>query len=235
MANRKLASLVDKICLSLPGSENYFPKEKVEFTGNPVRQNILDSVDSAAGASQDKLTIAVLGGSQGARGVNDLVIEAFCGRTAADLVDVKLIHQTGQADYERVAAAYDVRRKGVEVAPFFEDMGAVYSRADLLVSRAGATTLTEAAVLGKPAILIPYPYAADNHQQKNGDYYVRGGGALQFAEKEFSGGALAAEIIRLAEDRSELARMKGAMKKLGCPQAAERIVDICLAAARPKR
>ena len=107
-------------------------------------------------------------------------------------------------------------------------MAAVYARADLLVSRAGATTLAELAVLGKPAILIPYPQAADNHQEKNADHYVRGGGARLLRQRELDAGKLAGAMSELLTDEAQLLAMARSMRRLGLPEAAEKIVDCCL-------
>jgi UDP-N-acetylglucosamine--N-acetylmuramyl-(pentapeptide) pyrophosphoryl-undecaprenol N-acetylglucosamine transferase len=107
-------------------------------------------------------------------------------------------------------------------------MDLVYSQADLVVSRAGATTLAELSVLGKPAILIPYPYAADNHQEKNGQYYVLGGGALQFPQKSLTAEKLGDAVAELLFDESKLLNMSAAMKRLSFPDAPERIVACCL-------
>ena len=232
LANRKLGRLVDRVCVSMPGSEGYFPAEKVSFCGNPVRENLLALAKISQVEGHKKPTVLVLGGSQGARVVNELVVEAFCGDSGGALAGIELIHQTGRADYEKVMKQYLEHGRQAEVAPFFQDMAEVYARADLLVSRAGATTLTELAVLGKPAILIPYPYAADNHQKKNGDYYVDGGGAVMFDQNTLIAADLAVVIAGLAADRGRLQEMALAMKRLARPDAAERIVDICLEAAR---
>ena len=219
--------MVNRICISLPGSENYFPPERTVFTGNPVRRSILDLAGSPPVPKQGGKTLLVLGGSQGAHRVNRLVVDAFCGEGSMP-AGVDIIHQTGSADAEWVREEYRQRGIAAEVAPFFQEMDKVYARADVLVSRAGATTLTELAVLGKPAVLIPYPYAADNHQQKNGEYYVEGGGALQFVESDLTGAKLAAVLQDLLADEERLERMGRAMRRLGRPDAAEKIAAICL-------
>ena len=165
LANRKLGAFVERICLSLPDTLGMFPASKTTLTGNPVRNAIVEA--SLARNEHDGRikTILVLGGSQGARAVNQLVVEAFT--TDADLAaDYHLIHQTGREDESTVQSSYDKAGLKAEVSAFFDDMADVYKRADLVVSRAGATTLAELAVMGLPAILIPYPYAADNHQEK---------------------------------------------------------------------
>ncbi len=232
LANRKLGKIVDHICISLPGSEKYFPQQKVQFTGNPVRKDILEL---AAGAIPDDmaetLTLLVLGGSQGAHGLNKIVTEALCDLDRKPLSGFSVIHQTGNADAGWVEEKYCSAGIKARVAPFFQDMKEVYQKADVLVSRAGATTLTELAVLGKPAILVPYPYAADNHQQKNAAYYVEGDGARQFSEAELTAETLADVLSTLNNDRARLVTMGQAMRSMARPDAAEKIIDICIRAA----
>jgi len=117
------------------------------------------------------------------------------------------------------------------VEPFFRDMTAVYGQADLVISRAGATTLAELAILGKPAILVPYPHAADNHQQENARYYVEGGGCRALKEKDLDSRRLATEMNGLLADDALRNEMRMNMRKLGQPEAAAKIIDVCLAAA----
>ncbi len=230
LANRKLGPFVDRVCLSLPRSEHEFSREKIHYTGNPVRRNILElagnpSLNAVAG---NKKTLLILGGSQGARDVNRLVSEGLENLSNALLGDLRVIHQTGEQDFVAIKQVYE--RRGIEalVQPFFTDMAEIYRQADLLVSRAGATTLAEIAVLGKPAILIPYPFAADNHQEKNADYYVAGGGAIVMRQHEITSDVLAGNIRQLIFDEGKLSAMGLAMKKLAFPDAAEKIVACCL-------
>jgi len=229
LANRKLGKIVDRVCLSLPGSEMYFPAGKTINTGNPVRKNILDLFEGKKkGEKKVKPTLLVLGGSQGAQMLNKLVTEAFLLEDFKLFSKINLIHQTGEKDAAKVVALYEKNGIRAEVKPFFEKVEEVYAKADLLVSRAGATTLSEIAVLGKPAILIPYPYAADNHQIKNGEYYAQGGGALLYQEKDLSGHVLAKCIDDLVCNPTRLGAMGAAMRKLSFPDAAGKIVACCL-------
>jgi UDP-N-acetylglucosamine--N-acetylmuramyl-(pentapeptide) pyrophosphoryl-undecaprenol N-acetylglucosamine transferase len=227
LANRKLGSLVSKICLSLPGSEKCFPEEKTVLTGNPVRKELLELAGKNVEKTGPKLTLLVLGGSLGAHRVNELVNGAFA-LGIPELRNIKVIHQTGPQDADAVKMEYTRSNIDATVAPFFTDMAAIYSEADLLVSRAGATTLAELSVLGKPAILIPYPYAADNHQEKNAEFYVQGGGARMFIEKDLTTETLAEQLVMLFKDPVELNKMSMAMRSTAFPQAAEQIVDECL-------
>ena len=230
LANRKLGKIVDRICLSLPGSAEYFPKEKTVHTGNPVRKKILDlyKKDSGVKENRKKPTMLVLGGSQGASGVNRLVMEAFLDPEYSLSTRIHLIHQTGEKDLKMVIDGYREAGVRVNVKPFFTKMEKVYERADFLVSRAGATTLSEIAVLGKPAVLIPYPYAADDHQTRNAEFYVQGGGAMMFQEKELTGRFLAERIVELVTDEGKLEIMGQAMRKMSWPDAPEKIVACCL-------
>lgn len=225
LANRKLAAFATKICLSLPASEKFFPGKKTVLTGNPVREAILALAQADRGKEKENQTLLVLGGSLGAHRVNELVCEAFA---STKLSKIRVIHQTGPNDVEMVKAAYAKHNINATVAPFFTDMAAIYKEADLLVSRAGATTLAELSVLGKPAILIPYPYAADNHQEKNADYYVQGGGAVMFIEKDLDVERLTEELSLLFSDTEKLQMMGKAMQGCAFPDATEKIVDECL-------
>lgn len=226
LANRKLGRIVDRICLSLPASQAYFPAGKTVLTGNPVRSQITDLRDSSKPEGNRK-TVLILGGSQGARAINDMIVEVFtAGEMDLSLIDI--IHQTGVADEARIQKAYEENQVNASVSAFFDDMAAVYGRADFVVSRAGATTLAELAVLGKPAILIPYPHAADNHQQKNGMSFVEQGGAILFSQDEVTADTLREEIKSLLARPQVLQSMSRNMKELGIPDAADRIVDLCL-------
>jgi UDP-N-acetylglucosamine--N-acetylmuramyl-(pentapeptide) pyrophosphoryl-undecaprenol N-acetylglucosamine transferase len=226
LANRWLGRWVDRVFLSIPGSESYFPPGKTMLTGNPVRGELLAAAGAAGPAGENVLL--VLGGSQGAHRVNTLVVEGLTANRHRLPADFKVLHQTGTADASWVAAAYRQQAIAAEVAPFFEDMVDRYRRAALVVSRAGATTLAELTVLGKPALLIPYPYAADNHQAKNAAYLAAGGAARVLVEGELDSEQLAAQIVELLADhtsRQELARQARQLARL---DATETIISECL-------
>lgn len=226
LANRKLGRVADTVCLSLPGSEHYFEAEKTVLTGNPVRQAILElSKEKSVEAEDTQPTLLVLGGSLGAHRINELV-PAACAELKQ--TKIKVIHQTGPEDDAMVSKAYAACGVEATVQPFFTDMAAIYREADCLVSRAGATTLAEISVLGKPALLIPYPYAADNHQEINAKHYVEKGGALLCIEKDLTAAALAQQLETLLGDRKRLVEMAMAMQSCAFPDATERIVDVCL-------
>ncbi|MCB2180666.1 MAG: undecaprenyldiphospho-muramoylpentapeptide beta-N-acetylglucosaminyltransferase [Desulfobulbaceae bacterium] len=225
MANRKLGSFVDRVFLSLPGSEKYFSEKKCVLTGNPVRKEIV----AAAGKSKEPqtgLTLLVIGGSLGAHRVNTLILEAMAVLENPP-PDFKVIHQTGAADEQFVRNGYEELGIMAEVSAFFENMADLYKKADIVVSRAGATSLAEMTVFGLPMILIPFPYAADDHQQKNGEYLVRGGAARMIREKELDGEQLAEEILNLMSDKKKRREMALAAAELARPNATMEILKEC--------
>jgi len=225
LANRLAGKLADRICISLPCGE-HFPRQKVVQTGNPVRKEILALQDIPKDWSAP-VNLLVLGGSQGAHKVNMVVVET-AKILVAQGVAFSITHQTGQQDYDQVVRSYEELGVDATVQPFFSNMAEVYQRAHLAVSRAGATTLAELAVTGVPAVLIPYPYAADDHQQTNGEYYAAGGGCWVKKEKELEGRELA-EILRSAalDPAAVLASRSARMKALAIPDATDAIVKVC--------
>jgi UDP-N-acetylglucosamine--N-acetylmuramyl-(pentapeptide) pyrophosphoryl-undecaprenol N-acetylglucosamine transferase len=233
MANRLAGKLADRVLISLPCSPPFPPKKTVQ-TGNPLRREILEAARVEKQAV-DQPTLLVLGGSQGAHRVNVLMMEAM-EQLQAQGLRLRLIHQTGTADREQVAQCYARLGIDAEVAAFISDMAGVYVRADLVVSRAGATTLAELAAMGLPALLIPYPFAADDHQVTNGEYYVKGNGCRMLRESGLTGEILAQTIREHLRNREELHTMATNMKTMAMPDATNRIVDECTRlAARTER
>lgn len=224
-ANRLAGKLADRICISIPCGD-HFPQAKVAQTGNPVRKEILALQDMVKNWSKP-LRLLVLGGSQGAHKVNMVVVEA-ARILAGQGVPFSITHQTGEQDYEQVVRIYKELEIKATVQPFFTNMAELYQRAHLAVSRAGATTLAELAVAGVPAVLIPYPYAADDHQQTNGEYYAAGGGCWVRKQDGLDGADLA-EILRKAaeEPGSVLASRSAKMHALAIPDATDAIVKVC--------
>ncbi len=221
VTNRLLARVVDRILISFEESAPCFKHQKTILTGNPVRRELLSPPLSKPAGD---FVVLVVGGSQGAKAVNEAFMEAYAllhkrGRKIA------VIHQTGAYDYQRVMAAY--RTEGLEAvaAPFIKDMASAYHRADMVVSRAGATTLFELAALGKPSILIPYPHAANGHQEANARCLARHGGAEIVLQQDLTGERLANILVKYMDDQEGLKRMGDAAKAFSCPDAARLIVD----------
>jgi UDP-N-acetylglucosamine--N-acetylmuramyl-(pentapeptide) pyrophosphoryl-undecaprenol N-acetylglucosamine transferase len=226
LANRMIARFVDRIFVSIPCAA--FPEQKTLLTGNPVREAILDAARQQRQGAHEKPTLLVLGGSLGAHRVNELMVESMALLQKQHPGMLHVIHQTGRQDEVMVRQGYEKNGVSAEVAPFFTDMAALYTQADFVVARAGATTLAELAVMGLPALLIPYPYAADDHQAKNGDYYVQGGGAEMYREEKLDAPFLEERIKQLLADPQKMAVMADNMKKMGKPEATRLIVEDCL-------
>jgi UDP-N-acetylglucosamine--N-acetylmuramyl-(pentapeptide) pyrophosphoryl-undecaprenol N-acetylglucosamine transferase len=178
--------------------------------------------------------LLVFGGSQGAEPINHSVIEALAV-LKAQIQDLKVIHQTGERDWQRIKQAYEGLRMDADVRPFFGDIPVQFGVADLLVCRAGATTLAELTVSGKAAILVPFPQAADDHQRKNAEALAEAGAAEMILQKDLNGAVLADRILYYFEHREALRQMEQNSRALGRPDATERIVDLVeeLAGLRP--
>jgi UDP-N-acetylglucosamine--N-acetylmuramyl-(pentapeptide) pyrophosphoryl-undecaprenol N-acetylglucosamine transferase len=174
------------------------------------------------------LTLMIMGGSLGAHQINMLMLEVAAQLDEQQKKAVQLIHQTGIADEEKVRDGYAAAGVEAEVRAFFSDMASLYSQADLVLARAGATSLAELSVMGLPAILIPYPYAADDHQAKNAAYYVDGGGAVMYRESDLNAEKLGKILSLLLGDIDKLQQMAGSMKKMGQHEATRCILESCM-------
>ena len=238
MTNKILGKVVRRVFIAFDGSRQYFPERKIELAGNPIRAQIRDALAKAVEttetveksqqqSSNDRslvLSVFVFGGSQGAVAVNRVMVRAAT-LLAEHKVAVQIVHQTGERDLEETQTGY--RDAGIEAdcRAFIDDMATEYARADVVVARAGATTIAELGVVGRPAILIPYPYAADNHQELNAKEMVEAGAAVMFRQKKLTGEILAKELEELAGDLDRRKQMGSAMNALGRPMAAQTIAD----------
>ncbi|MFH2013069.1 MAG: undecaprenyldiphospho-muramoylpentapeptide beta-N-acetylglucosaminyltransferase [Pseudomonadota bacterium] len=225
VTNRILARFVNNIFVSFMETRYLSSMKKTQFAGNPIRKKLTEG--SLKGKKpKGKFTLLVLGGSQGAHSLNEKILDAL-----GYLIPVKeflnIIHQTGEADCQWVSQVY--REKGFksEIMGFIDDMAAVYREADLVVSRAGASTIAELTLFGKASILIPYPFAANNHQEVNARVLLDKGAAKMVLNKDLTGENLAEMIINLTADPATLSKMEEESLKLGKPRAAEDVVDSC--------
>ncbi len=223
LTNRLLCRVVDRVFISFEESRVHFSGGTLLLTGNPIREEFLTG-EKIGAADNKTFTILILGGSQGARAINRAIVATLTVLKERSRVP-RVIHQTGETDYREVVEAYG--RAGVtgEILPFIEDMDRAYRLADLVISRAGATTVSELAALGKPSILVPYPHAANRHQEANAQMLVRAGGAEMMLQNTLSGERLAAVVMRYMDDRSVLKKMGQKALKLGRGDAARVIVD----------
>jgi len=230
VTNRILAGFVDRIFLSFPDPERRFPPRKCVVTGNPIRASFAVA-ESRQREKQGVFNLLVFGGSQGAHAVNEAVLAA-----AAHLEDLRdrlrIVHQTGARDVERVREGYERLSIRAEVRPFILDMARAYREADLLICRAGATSVAEITAMGKAAILVPFPFAVHDHQTKNAEVLVRAEAAMMIPERELTGERLAAAIADLEAHPERLAAMSGRSLALGKPRAAAEVAAACTALAR---
>ena len=225
ITNKLLAKKADRICTAYDGMERFFPADRIIKTGNPVRSALLEKrsredARRSFGLDPAKPTVLVVGGSLGARTLNESV-EAELDSIAR--AGVQLIWQTGRAYGDRALKAAE-GREGVAATPFISDMASAYAAADLVVSRAGAGSISELELLGKPCILVPSPNVAEDHQTKNARALSDVGAALFVADAE-AREKLVPEMLRTVADRPALEAMSEKISRLALPEADERIAD----------
>lgn len=220
--NRRIASFVKRALISFPETARYFPEGRTEITGLPVRDEFFAIQPKPRG---EVFTVLITGGSQGSRTLNRAVRASWPLFRESGL-RVSMILQTGRAQYEECAAAFAASGVAGEVTAFLSDMPAAFAAADLVISRSGAGAVTELAAAGKPSVLVPFPFAADNHQLRNAEAMARAGAAQLIADAEMTGERLFAAVRKLASDAGELERMGDRARALAKPGAAARATDI---------
>ena len=238
LTNKTLARQASKICVAYEGMERFFPAEKIMLTGNPVRQQLLETTITreeaihSFGLDPQKKTILLVGGSLGARTINESVLQHL------DLIrkseDIQLIWQTGKYYSAEIAE----RMKGQElpnlvVTDFISDMGAAYKAADLVISRAGAGSISEFCLLGKPVVLVPSPNVAEDHQTKNALALVNKQAALYVKDKEATM-LLLPLAIDTVKDAAKLANLSDNILKMALPDAADIIAKEVIALAQKR-
>ncbi len=222
ITNKLLAKKVQKICVAYDGMEKFFPLDKIVKTGNPVRQDLLSISEKREEAiakyniDSSKPTLLVLGGSLGARAINKLIADKL------DYIkeqDVQVIWQTGKLYYEEYKSA---ESEDVKVMAYINQMDMAYAAADIIISRAGASSVSELCIVGKPVIFIPSPNVAEDHQTKNAKAIADQDGAILLPEKEIDGFEVVfSELIKSIEKRQKLAKN---IKKLALPNATQDII-----------
>jgi UDP-N-acetylglucosamine--N-acetylmuramyl-(pentapeptide) pyrophosphoryl-undecaprenol N-acetylglucosamine transferase len=223
--NKFLARFSEQVFVSLEESEQFFPGEKTLLTGNPIRKEILAAFAQVSnGAQHDPFHLLVFGGSAGAHSINQALIAAlpFLSRSRERLV---ITHQTGENDLAEVREGYQREGFRAEAIPFIDNMAAAYGVADLIVCRAGATTVAEVTACGKPCIFIPYPYAVDDHQRRNAEALLKKGACFMLLDRELSGETLAQLIMDLLDNPERIAEAGRNAKNLARLDAARVIVD----------
>jgi UDP-N-acetylglucosamine--N-acetylmuramyl-(pentapeptide) pyrophosphoryl-undecaprenol N-acetylglucosamine transferase len=224
--NKVLARFVERVFISLAESEEFFPKERTMLTGNPIRKEIL--AEALTGKTREgaagELRLLVFGGSAGAHSINQTMTAAlpFIARFRERL---HITHQTGENDLAEVREAY--RREGFrgEALPFIDNMAEAYRAADLIVCRAGATTIAEVTATGKACIFIPFPHAVDDHQRRNAEALLKQGAGFMLLERELSGESLARLVGDLIDNPERITTAGRNARSLARLDAAQVIVD----------
>jgi len=224
---RAMARYAQRVFTSFPESAAYLPGRPVEYTGTPVRQEICQVGVTEPQPADGRLHLLVFGGSQGAHRINQAMLQV-APLLAAHQPRLRLVHQTGESDCAEVVQAYAQAGLQAEVQPFLHDMAERYRWADLVLCRAGASTLAELTTCGKPAILVPYPYAADDHQRHNAMALQRQGAAQVIVDADLTGTRLYEVLEPLLWKPELLSQQAAHSRRLGRPQAADAIVTACL-------
>jgi UDP-N-acetylglucosamine--N-acetylmuramyl-(pentapeptide) pyrophosphoryl-undecaprenol N-acetylglucosamine transferase len=231
ITNRILSRFADRIYVSFKNTKANFNPGKVVYTGNPLRKEFMRKAkenkdqNTATSAKDYTFTVLILGGSQGAHSINKAVINAL--EHFREKHNFYFIHQTGKQDEAKVKKAYKDQGILCMVKSFFDDMPQQYQMADLIICRAGATTVAELAAVGKGVIFIPFPFAADNHQVLNARTFTEVGAAEMILQKDLTGSVLAQRIEYYASNKKALEVMATRAKSLGKPDAAKIIVNDC--------
>jgi UDP-N-acetylglucosamine--N-acetylmuramyl-(pentapeptide) pyrophosphoryl-undecaprenol N-acetylglucosamine transferase len=230
--NRRLARFVDRAALSFEETLPYFPGKGIVI-GNPVRREFFEIAPRLR--ESGKLSLLVFGGSQGARAINEAMVTALPALKKI-AVSLTIKHQTGPSDFEKVKAAYLAAgwNQNAEVCSYIDNMVADFAAADLVLCRAGATTTAELIAAGKPSIMVPFPFAADDHQRKNAEALQKNGAARMILQEKLTGEGLANELAELVKDDTLLQRMAESSRKLARGDAAKAAVDLIEELARTK-
>lgn len=227
-ANRMVGRWVSAAAVHFDQTRKYFRNAQV--VGVPVRPEFFTL---PAPPPDHSPTVLVFGGSQGAHVINQAVPEAI-SEAKAFLGELRVIHQTGERNYNDVQSAYSRTSVSAEVSAFIEDMPHAFGRADLLICRSGASTVAEVAAAGKPAIFVPFPRAADDHQRHNAEAFVEAGAAVLILESELTSKHLAETIVELLSSPTRLKGMSAKARALGHADAATRVAEMAVFVSLPR-
>ncbi len=223
MTNKILGRFVHEVFSAFPGTEAHFAGQRTRVTGNPIRAAIESMSSQNQGAPvSGRFTVFIFGGSQGAMGINTLVLQAL-SFLKARIGEIQLIHQTGERDYERVRDGYAQAGVQARVEKFIYEMPETYAASSLIICRAGSSTLSEIAAVGRASILIPFPQASDNHQEHNARVFSDAGAALLLIQDESKGEDLARAIFDLLDHPEKRRAMEVRVRDFHQAKAADRI------------
>ena len=228
ITTRLLAGLVDRVCLAYQESEKYFGfRKNLKVLGNPVRGDILkadrESAYNSFNLDPEKKTLFIFGGSQGSKRINQALLDSLS--FLENEKNIQLLWQTGRKDFQKIKNQMNRNPIHCVILPFIQDMGEAYSISDLILSRAGALSLAEIISCKKPSLLIPYPFAANDHQRKNAEHLTKKGASEMILEKDLNGQKLARLVMNLITDEKKLNKMRDACEGLFQPRSTELLVD----------
>ena len=238
VTNKILARKVNRICVAYDKMERFFPAEKIVFTGNPIRNNLVEGqqkkkdANEFFGVNADKPVLLIVGGSLGARSINDSLLSQF---NALKNSGVQVIWQTGKFYYKSISEKLEGKLPGhIHLMEFIPRMDLAYAVADLVISRAGAGTISELCLVGKPSILVPSPNVAEDHQTRNAMALVEKDAAVLIKDSEAKE-TLVPEALKLIADKPELEKLTANIKKMALPNATRDIVEVIAELLEKKR
>jgi UDP-N-acetylglucosamine--N-acetylmuramyl-(pentapeptide) pyrophosphoryl-undecaprenol N-acetylglucosamine transferase len=221
MSNRWVAPYVQRAFIAFEETASYFLPEAARLTGIPIRREFFELPHRHPGST---FTVLIFGGSQGARSLNRAAVEAL-PKLENWGKELRIVHQTGQSEYNAVREAYEKSPVPAEVLPYIENMPERFAAADVVVCRAGANTLAELAAAGKPAVLVPFPAAANQHQLRNAEALVRIGAARMILDRELNGGTFVQALSELRGNPAASEQMSRRIRSIARPNATGLIVD----------
>lgn len=227
VTNRMLGKIVDKIAISFEESKSFFPETKVTWTGNMIREEFCQAQESSQEKTSGKFTLLILGGSQGAHSINMAMNDAL-PYLQLEREKLHIVHQTGEQDCDHMQRQYEESNFSAEVRVFFHDMADQVRQADLILCRAGATTIAEITACGKAAILVPFPFAANNHQEKNAQVLQSGGAGEMILDQDLNGERLSQSIRNAMHHPKQLQETANNSYRLGNRAATENVKQLCL-------
>ncbi len=233
IANRACGRLANLVGVTYPQTRNVFAPGRARVVGNPVRRRVLAAQSQGArarfGLEEQRKTLLVFGGSRGAQRINEAVVQGLS--EVAGATWLQILHVAGKMDFERVRRethALDLGNSGLiyRCVPYIDEMGAAYAASDLVVSRAGATTIAEVTALGIASILVPYPHATANHQAENARFVEQSGGARVIRDEDLDGATLFENALRILGDQGVLDSMRANATAIGNRDAAAQLAEM---------
>ena len=227
VTNRLLGKIADKVAISFGMSKKYFPEEKVIETGNMIRKEMTHPREEQENVTPGKTKVLILGGSQGAHSINMAMLDAL-DKISHVKHQIEIVHQTGDKDEDLAKQRYEEKGFTAEAHAFIDDIGEQYQKASLVICRAGATTLAEVTACGKVSVLIPFPYAAHNHQEHNARAVEAENAGEVILDKDINGDVIAESILEAMNNPEKMKEMEENSYRIGKREATEEVMQLCL-------